>query len=141
MVIRLINFLKQSTSKQIIINTIGNYLNVFFTAFFAFLLVRIMSPSDYGVLSVLLGIAYVLANILDLGTTASIYSYLPMLFEQKREQAYIFLKTIFSFQTFFSLIIIFILSVFFPFLDKFFFKTNASLIEFYLTTFSVLFFI
>ncbi|MGB9882998.1 MAG: lipopolysaccharide biosynthesis protein, partial [Microgenomates group bacterium] len=44
-------------------------------------------------------------------------------------------------QTFFSLIIIFLLLMFFPFLDKIFFKTNASLIEFYLTTFSVLFFI
>ncbi|EKE14245.1 MAG: hypothetical protein ACD_12C00609G0001, partial [uncultured bacterium] len=69
---RILDFIKKPTSKNIIINTVGNYLNVFFIAFFAFLLVRIMQPSEYGVLSVLLGISYVLANILDFGTTASI---------------------------------------------------------------------
>ena len=83
MIKRLLNFIKKPTSKNIVINTIGNYLNVVFIAFFAFLLVRIMQPSEYGVLSVLLGIAYVLANILDFGTTASIYSYLPVMIEKK----------------------------------------------------------
>lgn len=138
---KLLRFIKQPTSREIIINTIGNYLNVFFTAFWAFLLVRIMSPSDYGVLSVLLSISYVLANILDFGTTASIYSYLPNIFENKREKAYVFLKTIFTYQTVFSFIIITLLFVFFPYLDKLFFKTDAPLWELYLTAFSVIFFI
>ncbi len=89
---KILNFIKKPTSRDILINTIGNYLNVFFVAFFAFLLVRIMQPSDYGVLSVLLGIAYVLANILDFGTTASIYSYLPPMIEKKHKNIYIFLK-------------------------------------------------
>ncbi|MEK7522027.1 MAG: hypothetical protein AAB569_00450, partial [Patescibacteria group bacterium] len=94
MIQRLFNFIKKPTSKDIIINTVGNYLNVVFIAFFAFLLVRILAPSQYGVLSVLLGIAYVLANILDFGTTASIYSYLPVMIEKKQKNIYIFLKTI-----------------------------------------------
>lgn len=138
---KLLRFIKQPTSREIIINTIGNYLNVFFIAFWAFLLVRIMSPSDYGVLSVLLGISYVLANILDFGTTASIYSYLPNIFENKREKAYVFLKTIFIYQTVFSAFIITLLFIFFPYLDKVFFKTGAPWWELYLTIFSVLFFI
>lgn len=139
MIQRLFNFIKKPTSKDVIINTIGNYLNVVFIAFFAFLLVRIMQPSEYGVLSVLLGISYVLANILDFGTTASIYSYLPVMIEKKQKNIYVFLKTIFFYQTSFSLVIIALLFIFFPFLDKVFFKTGAPWWELYITTFSVLF--
>ncbi|KKQ24821.1 MAG: hypothetical protein US38_C0002G0074 [Candidatus Roizmanbacteria bacterium GW2011_GWC1_37_12] len=138
---RILGFIKKPTSRDILINTIGNYLNVFFVAFFAFLLVRIMQPSDYGVLSVLLGVSYVLANILDFGTTASIYSYLPPMIEKRHKNTYIFLKTIFSYQTGFSLIVITLLFLFFPYLDRIFFKTGAPKWELYLTTFSVLFFI
>lgn len=138
---RILNFVKKPTSRNIIINTIGNYLNVFFTAFFAFLLVRVMQPSNYGVLSVLLGIAYVLANILDFGTTASIYSYLPPLIEKGSKNLYSFLKTILFYQTGFSAIVITLLFIFFPFLDKAFFKTGAPEWQLYVTTFSVLFFI
>lgn len=141
MIQRLLNFIKKPTSKDIVINTIGNYLNVVFIAFFAFLLVRIMQPSEYGVLSVLLGIAYVLANVLDFGTTASIYSYLPVMIEKKHKNIYIFLKTIFSYQTGFSAIVITLLLIFFPYLDKIFFKTDAPSWELYITTFSVLFFV
>jgi len=139
MIQRISNFIKKPTSKNIVINTIGNYLNVVFIAFFAFLLVRILAPSQYGVLSVLLGIAYVLANILDFGTTASIYSYLPVMIEKKHRNIYIFLKTILFYQTIFSLIIICLLFIFFPYLDKIFFKTGAPWWELYVTTFSVLF--
>lgn len=136
---RILNFIKKPTSRDVVINTIGNYLNVVFIAFFAFLLVRILVPSQYGVLSVLLGIAYVLANILDFGTTASIYSYLPAMIEKKHKNIYIFLKTILFYQTGFSLIIIALLFIFFPYLDKVFFKTGAPSWELYVTTFSVLF--
>jgi len=140
MIPKLCFFLKQKTTKNIIINTFGNYLNVFFTAFFAFLLVRIMNPQQYGVLSVLLGIAYVFANILDFGVSASIYSYLPNIIEN-RKKAFSFLKTTFIFQTFFSLIIIILLFIFFPTLDKYFFKTEAPFWELSITTLSVLFLI
>jgi len=141
MINRLLNFIKRPTSRDVIINTIGNYLNVFFVAFFAFLLVRLLHPSDYGVLSVLLGIAYVLANVLDFGTSASIYSYLPPMIEKRHKNLYVFLKTIFFYQTVFSFIVITLLFIFFPHLDKVFFKTGAPWWELYLTTFSVLFLI
>lgn len=141
MIQRIFNFIKRPTSMNIVINTIGNYLNVVFIAFFAFLLVRILAPSQYGVLSVLLGIAYVLANILDFGTTASIYSYLPAMIEKKQKNIYVFLKTIFFYQTGFSLVVITLLFIFFPYLDKIFFKTGAPIWELYITTFSVLFFV
>ncbi len=126
---------------DVIINTLGNYLNVFFTALFALILVRILDPSQYGVLSVLLGIAYVLANILDFGTTATIYSYLPPLIEKQTKQMYEFIKTTFIYQSSLSFIIIAILFVSFPYLDKVFFKTGAPPSELYITAFSVLFFI
>ncbi len=141
MIQRLFNFIKKPTSRDIIINTIGNYFNVVFIAFFAFLLVRIISPAQYGVLSVLLGIAYVLANVLDFGTTATIYSYLPPLIEKSKKDTYVFIKTIFFYQTLFSLIVISVLFITFPYLDRIFFKTNAPKWELYMTTISVLFFI
>lgn len=139
---RIFNFIKRPTSKYVIINTLGNYLSVFFTAFFALILVRVLDPSQYGVLSVLLGIAYVLANILDFGTTATIYSYLPPLMEStKRKDLYRFIKSTFYYQSLFSLIVIGILFIFFPYLDKVFFKTDAPISELYLTAFSVMLFI
>lgn len=141
MIPRILHFIKRPTSKNVIINTFGNYLNVFFTALFALILVRILTPAQYGVLSVLLGIAYVLANILDFGTTATIYSYLPALYEKKSNSIYSFIKSTFFYQSLFSFIVIAILLIFFPYLDKFFFKTGAPLWELWLTSFSVLFLI
>ena len=141
MIPRLFNFIKRPTSKNVIINTFGNYLNVFFTALFALILVRILTPAQYGVLSVLLGIAYVLANILDFGTTATIYSYLPAMYEKKSDSIYSFIKSTFFYQSVFSFIVIAILLIFFPYLDKYFFKTGAPLWELWLTSFSVLFLI
>lgn len=141
MILKFLNFIKRPTSKDVIINSLGNYLNVFFTAFFALIMVRILNPSQYGVLSVLLGIAYVLANILDFGTTATIYSYLPPLLEKKRVNLYRFIKSTFFYQSLFSFVIIGILFIFFPFLDKIFFKTGAPIWELYLTATSVLFLI
>ncbi len=141
MISRFLSFLKQPTSKQVLINTIGNYLNVIFTAFFAFFLVRVMNPVEYGVLSVLLGIAYVLANILDFGISATIYSYVPILIENDQKKLFRFLKTTFTIQSFFAFIIVGLLFIFFPWLDQVFFKTHAPWWELYLTTFSVVFLI
>jgi len=138
---RLKNFIKNPSSRNVTINTIGNYLNVAFTAFFALVLVRIMNPSEYGVLSVLLGIAYVLANVLDFGTTATIYSNIPLLLDSKSNRIYSFIKTTFTFQSIFSGCVIVILLVSFPYLDKAFFKTGAPSWELYITAFSVLFLI
>ena len=130
---KIIAFIKRPTNINIIINTIGNYLGVFFTALFALILVRILDPSQYGVLSVLLGIAYVLANILDFGTTATIYSFLPILLKEKQNEVTKFIKSIFVFQSSFALVIVIILCLTFPFLDKVFFKTQAPTWELYLT--------
>lgn len=141
MISRLFNFVKKPTSRDVIVNTSGNYLNVFFTALFALIFVRILNPSEYGVLSVLFGIAYVLANILDFGTTATIYSYLPPMIEKKASNLYRFIKTIFFYQSLFSAVVIILLFIFFPYFDKVFFKTGAPSWELYLTTFSVLFLI
>ncbi len=141
MIVRLLDFIRRPTSQNVIINTLGNYLNVFFTALFALILVRILTPSQYGVLSVLLGIAYVLANVLDFGTTATIYSYVPGLYEKRTAELYRFIKSTFFYQSLFSFIIIAVLLVTFPFLDKIFFKTGAPWVEMALTSFSVLFLI
>lgn len=141
MIPRLLVFFKRPTSVNVLINTLGNYLNVFFTALFALILVRILTPSQYGVLSVLLGIAYVLANVLDFGTTATIYSYLPAMYEEKSYQLYRFIKSTFFYQSIFSFLVITVLLVSFPFLDKYFFKTGAPWWELALTSISVLFLI
>lgn len=141
MITRITRFIKIPTSRDVIINTAGNYLNVAFTAFFALILVRILNPTQYGVLSVLLGIAYVLANILDFGTTATIYSYLPNLHSNKAPNLYSFIKSTFFYQSLFSAIIILILFLTFPYLDLVFFKTFAPSWELYLTAVSVLFLI
>ena len=66
MLSRFTRFLKRPTSIHIATNTVGNYINIGFTALFALILVRTMTPVEYGVLSVLLGISYVLANVLTL---------------------------------------------------------------------------
>ncbi len=136
---QLLSFFKlRPRFKDVFINTIGNYLNIFFTALFALILVRILSPSQYGVLSVLLGIAYVLANVLDFGTTATIYSYLPPLYENRTDQLYRFIKSTFYYQSIFSAVVLGILFITFPYLDTIFFKTGAPAWELYLTAFSVL---
>ncbi len=141
MISKFFSFIKRPTSTDVIINTIGNYLNVFFSAFFIYLLVRIISKSDYGVLSVLFGITFVLANLLDLGMTATIYSYLPGLIEKKSENMYRLIKSTFLYQTLFSGIVVGFLIIIFPWLDSIFFKTKAPVITLYVTAISVLFFI
>ncbi len=141
MAAKLLSFFMRPTSKDVMVNTIGNYLNVFFYAFFAWILVRILTPEQYGVLSVLMGIAYVLANILDFGTTATIYSYLPPLLEKKDIGIYRFIKSTFYYQSLFSLVVIGALFISFPLLDKVFFKTDAPVLWLYITAISVLFFI
>lgn len=134
-------FLKHPTSVHILINTFGNYLNTAFTAIFALILVRAMTPVEYGVLGVLLGVSYVLANIFDFGTTATIYSYLPAMLEKKTENLYNFVKTLFIYQTGFASVAIVVLLFSFSWLDKYFFKTGANQITVYLLFLGVIFFI
>ncbi len=141
MLARFTRFLKRPTSINIATNTVGNYINIAFTAVFALILVRSMTPVEYGVLGVLLGISYVLANVLDFGVTATIYSYLPGHLENKTQNLYNFVKTLFVYQTTFASIAIIILLVSFGWLDKVFFKTGADQSTIYLLFVGVLFFI
>lgn len=139
MIRRILSFLRRVDSINIAINTFGNYLNVFFIAIFALILVRIMSPVEYGVLSVLLGIVYVMANVLDFGVTANIYSTLPMIFDKNKSETFKFLKSNFLYQSVLSILVIIFLILFFPKLDALFFKTGESQLVLNITAISILF--
>lgn len=138
---RFFTFLRHPTSTAVIINTLGNYLNVVFSVFFVYLLVRIISPAQYGVFSVLSSISYVFANILDFGVTASLYSYLPLHLEGDMKRAYKLIKSTFFYQTLLSSVCIALLIVLFPWADSVFFKTNAPYTTLLVTAFSVLFYV
>lgn len=138
---RIQELLKKPTSVHIIINTLGNYVNLFFTAIFTIVLVRILSPTEYGMFGVLTSISYVMANILDFGTTATIYSYLPPLIEDKSRSIYRFVKSTFFYQTVFSSIIVILLLLAFPLIDSVFFKTDAPYIDLAISALSIMFFI
>lgn len=139
MIRRILSFLKRVDSINIVINTFGNYINVFFIAIFALILVRIMNPVEYGVLSVLLGIIYVMANVLDFGVTANIYSTLPMIFDKNKNETFKFLKSNFLYQSVLSILVIIFLILFFPKLDTLFFKTGESALVLNITAISILF--
>lgn len=138
---KLIEFIKHPTSLNVIINTFGNYLNVFFSVIFIVVLARIFSKPDLGVYNVLFGLAYVLANVLEFGTTATIYSSIPNLITSKKDDLYRFIKSTFYYQTILAGIVILILIFTFPFLDTIFFKTGAPHWVLYLTAASILCFI
>ena len=141
MIARLIRFIKEPTSKNIIINTSGNYLNVVFTAFFALILFRSMTPVEYGMFSVLIGLAYVMSNILEFGTTASIYSTVPALFQDDDDRLYSFIKSTLFYQTTLSVIVIGSLIISFPYLDKMFFKTGVAPWILTMTAFTIILFV
>lgn len=137
---RLKNLFKLRTTKDVLINTVGNYLSIFFTALYAPILVRTLTPSEYGVLSVLFAIAYLLANILDFGVTASIYSYLPPLLEDRHESLK-FIKANFIFQTVLSITVLIIAFFFINNLDTFILKLNVPTSYYFWTFLSIPLFI
>ncbi len=141
MIDRFIRFIKDPTSKNIIINTSGNYINVVFTAFFALILFRTMSPIEYGMFSVLIGLSYVMSNIFEFGTTASIYSTVPAIFQDEDDRLYVFIKSTLFYQTTLSVIAIGLLIVSFPYLDKIFFKTGAAPWILTMTAFTIILFV
>jgi len=136
-----LEFIKTRTSIDILINSVGNFLNVFFTALLALIMVRVMTPVEYGILSVLLGVIYVMTNILDFGVTANIYSSLPNLIGKNREETFRFLKSNFFYQTGLSIIILILLFIFFPYLDRSFLKTGESRFVLNLSAISIIFLI
>lgn len=131
--------MKEHLNRRVIVNTIGNYFNVFFSGFLILVLVRVFTKAEMGVFSVLYGIIFVITNVLDFGTTANIYSNLPSLTTLKSKELYHFLKSIFSYQTIFSFIAVVIFINIFPFLDKIFFKTNSSIFFIYISGLAILF--
>ncbi|MCX7996546.1 MAG: oligosaccharide flippase family protein [Patescibacteria group bacterium] len=135
------DLLKSPTSQSIAVNTLGNYLNVGFTALFTLVLFRILSPAEYGVYSVLITVSYVMATILDFGSTATIYSYLPPLLEDKGRPLFRFVKSAFYYQSILSCIVVLALLILFPVIDTQFLKTGASYLEMALTAIATLFFI
>ena len=141
MISRLFSFFSRPTSKAVVINTVGNYLNVAFSVLFVYLLVRILTPAEYGVFSVLSSISYVLANVLDFGVTATLYSYLPLHIGSNMKRAYTLIKSTFFYQTFLSLLAIGILIIIFPWLDASFFKTQSSLLTLTITAVTVIFYV
>lgn len=137
---RLLNLIKLPTTRDVIINTVGNYLSIFFTALYALILVRILNPTEYGVLSVLFAIAYLLASILDFGVTASIYSYLPPILVD-RSETYQFIKSNFIFQTILSSLVLIIAFIFIQPIDKNILKLHVPLSYYFWTFVSIPLFI
>ncbi len=138
-----IHHFSSKTGRQIIVNTIGTYMNIAFALFFVLLLTRTMGRVEYGVMTILLNISYILANIMEFGTTATIYSYIPGLHarSERRSELLGFIKTTIFYQSGLSLIVILLLIIAFPTLDRHFFKTDAGMITLTITAFSVLCFI
>jgi len=138
---KILDFIKRKNSIDILINSAGNFINVFFTAFLALLMVRFMTPVEYGVLSVLFGVIYVMTNILDFGVTANIYSSLPNLIGKNREETFGFLKSNFFYQSSLSISILILLFIFFPYIDKSFLKTGESRFVLNISAISIIFLI
>jgi len=128
------------TGRLIIVNTIGTYLNIAFSLFFVLLLTRTMNREEYGAMTVLLNIIYILANIMEFGTTATIYSYMPDMHAKKERRMELlgFIKTTVCYQSILSIIVITLLIVAFPTLDKYFFKTGSSMAVLTITSISIL---
>ena len=64
-------------SRNIIINTVGTYLGFVFSAIYIVFFVRVLTPAEFGLLSVLQAFSYLLTNILSFGMPASVYAHLP----------------------------------------------------------------
>lgn len=113
---------------------------VFFVAIYAIILFRTMPIAEYGVFSVLFAIAYLLANILDFGMTASIYSYLPGLLGN-RKQTLGFIKTNLVLQTLLSGIVLIVAFFFVETLDAKILKLDVPTSYYFWTFVSIPFFI
>ncbi len=134
------NLLKNRTHRDILVNTSGNYLGVIFALLYTLLLTRILTVTDFGVLSVLLAISYVLANILDFGVTAAIYAYLPDKLKNKPESLK-FIKTNLLFLTVSAIMALVVLSLFILPLETFVFKLQVAKVYYYFAGIAVLFFV
>lgn len=117
-------FTQRPHAQNILINLFGNYISFFFAAFYIVFLVRVFEPEPFGVLSILLIISYVLANILNFGMPASIYAHVPELLSS-REKTFDFIKTNFLLLSVLSGSVLIALFFVIEPLDRMFIKIDA----------------
>lgn len=130
--VKIRSFFKERTFLDVVVNTGGNYLNVAFVAVYTFILFRSFTPNEYGIFGILFSIVFVLANILDFGLAASIYSYVPPLIS-KRPKLYIFLKSNFLLQVGASITILIICMLSISYIDAILIKRNLPFIYYFWT--------
>src|SRR3989338_8781146 len=121
---RLSNFLRHATTKDVVINTGGNYFNFLFAGIYTLLFVRVFTPIEFGVLSVLLVLSYLLANVLSFGMHAAIYAHIPELLPDKKK-AIEFAKTNFLLLTCLSFSSLIVLYLFVDIIDTNILKLGA----------------
>lgn len=111
-------------SRNVFINTFGNYLGFAFSGFYTIFLVRAFNPVDFGILSILLTFSYILANILSFGVPASIYAHVPQHLPD-RKKALDFIVSNGAALTLMSSVSLLLISIFIRPIDAHFFKTGA----------------
>ena len=138
---QVLSFARRPTSVNIVVNTGGSVLNVLFGALIHFLLFRMMTPVEYGVLTIWLSLAYVLSTMLDFGTTATIYAYLPPLLKARGDDLFDFVKSLFAYQLGLATAAAAVLLAAFPLVDHIFLKTGAPYSLIAATVCAIFFFI
>jgi O-antigen/teichoic acid export membrane protein len=111
-------------TRNVVINTLGNYIGYAFTAFYIIFFVRVFDPVEFGVLTVLQALSYLLANILSFGIPASIYAHIPQYLPDKKK-AFDFITSNFIFLTILSGASLVLIYLFAEQLDAAVFKTGA----------------
>jgi O-antigen/teichoic acid export membrane protein len=126
---------------NIITNTIGTYAGIGFAFLLTLVQFNTLARADFGALSVLLSLAYLLTNIFDFGTVATIYARVPELLINKQKTLYNFIKTVAIFQSTLGVIALSILLLIFSYIDANFLKTQTSFLSHALICCSILLFV
>lgn len=116
-------------TRNVAINTAGSYIGFLFAGFYTVFLVRVFRPDEFGVLTILLTLSYLLANILSFGMPASIYAHVPGLLQDK-QKVMTFVTSNILFLTVLSGLSLLALYVFITPLDTMLFKTDAPAYQF-----------
>ena len=133
---------RSKLSLHIIINTIGTYLSIGFSLIFVLVLTRMLGRVEYGTLTVLLGVIYIGATVLDCGVTTVIYSAIPPLYKTgEPSKLDTLIKTILYYQTICASIAVIILILLFPLIDQRVLHTGAPYITLTITALSILGFV
>ncbi len=130
------------TGKNVIINTLGSYIGIAITVLSVVILARTLGREVYGELAVLFSVAYLMTNILDFGSPAIIYSQVPQYYLlPSRTDLYSFIKSTFYYQSIACAVVIVVLLIMFPWLDREFFKTHAPYSALALTSISIVLYV